>query len=139
MKDITPIKEAFSSTHRDRIYILDKNTLKVFEVTDEDDEDYKLEIAEKVQKSPDRYIPIPKRQGHQSFEDMRTFINTKISNKGLQEKLRRAISTEKGAFSRFKDTLSVEDQGILREWYEYLEECIEEEVIHWLRENYINI
>ncbi|MDD3625715.1 MAG: UPF0158 family protein [bacterium] len=139
MTDLKQIKEAFSSTHKDRIYILDKKTLQIIEVSNEDEEDYQLEIAQKVQKSPDRYLNIPKRSAGSSYNDMVEFIHTKISNKGLQTKLEKAIATEKAAFARFKDILSVEDPETLKTWYVFLDKKVEEELISFLRENNVNI
>jgi len=139
MTNLKEIKEAFSSSHKDRIYLLDKKTMKVIEVSSDDEEELKLEIAQKVQREPDRFLNIPKRSASSSYNDMVEFIHTNISSKGLIAKLEKAIASERSAFARFKDVLSVEDPEILRAWYSFADQKIEKELLIFLRENNVNI
>lgn len=133
------LKEAYTQHQRDRIKILDTKTMKVIEVLDDDDEELKLMIASKVQKDPDRYLNIPHREASKSYDDIKEFINKNIHSKGLQDKLFKSIAVEKGAFSRFKDILSVENPDALRDWYTFLDQKIEADLMEWLRENNIEI
>ena len=137
--DLKRLREAFTDPRKDRIFILDKKNLEVIEVAESDDEEFQMEVAKKVQRFPERYIDIPRRDSSRSYEDMQKFIKERIENIGLRTKLFKAIAVERGAFSRFKDILSVEDPVLLKEWYEYINTRIEDELMEWLSEQGIEI
>jgi hypothetical protein len=65
--------------------------------------DEESELSERIDRQPDRYIPIPQEDPKEAYNDMPVFIET-LKNEALKEKLYIAI-TGPGAFRRFKDVL----------------------------------
>ncbi len=77
----------------------------------------------------ERFREIPKITSYESYGFMERFI-LNIKDEGIRNKLSGAIKG-KGAFRRFKDTIS-EWPEIEKRWYEYKDESIKKEVLDWL-------
>lgn len=76
-----------------------------------------------------RFVEIPKISSHEAYEFMERFI-WDIKDERVRNKLLGAIKG-KGAFRRFKDTIS-EWPDLEKRWYEYEDESIKKEVLDWL-------
>ena len=76
-----------------------------------------------------RFVEIPKISSHEAYEFMEEFVSN-IKDERIRDRLFRAIQG-KGAFRRFKDTIS-EWPDLEKRWYEYKDESIKKEVLDWL-------
>lgn len=76
-----------------------------------------------------RFVEIPKISSPEAYEVMESFI-WDISDEEVRNRLLGA-SKGKGAFRRFKDTIS-EWPDLEKRWYEYKDKSIKKEVLDWL-------
>ena len=77
----------------------------------------------------ERFVEIPKISSDETYEFMERFI-WDIKDGRVRNKLLRAING-KGAFRRFKDTIS-EWPDLEKQWYEYEDDSIKKEILDWL-------
>ncbi len=94
-----------------------------------------LYVAAAVEWSDDdRFLEIPRITSWEGYQDMEAFIET-VSDEHAQTRLLAAIQG-KGAFRRFKDTLTRYPEERDR-WFEFLDARNRERVLSWLREEEI--
>jgi len=146
--DFEMIGLAMEDVSRDCMeYYLDKETGQVIVLSEEisryaeGDEDSiredlpdwqkgEIQIAENIRNnSRDRYINIPEKPTYESYNIMVDFAE-KVEDELLREKLSIALDG-KGAFRRFKSVLS-NYPDYEREWFEFKEGRIKEEIMEWL-------
>lgn len=129
------------------IWYLDTDTGEVIhidssvmeDIEDEDDEaiddypEWMKEMAEVANvvlaDNRGRFKEIPEITSHESYRIMERFI-LDIKDESIRNRLFGAIKG-KGAFRRFKDTIS-EWPEIEKQWYEYRDEAVRREVLDWL-------
>jgi hypothetical protein len=98
--------------------------------------DEEVKLLERIDRQPDRYIPIPQEDPKEAYDDMPVFIET-LKNDALKEKLFIAI-TGPGAFRRFKDVLL--DYPDEREaWFKFKKDRTKKRVFTWIESNSIKI
>jgi hypothetical protein len=91
--------------------------------------DEEVKLLERIDRQPDRYIPIPQEDPKEAYNDMPVFIET-LKDEALKEKLYIAI-TGPGAFRRFKDVLL--DYPNEREvWFKFKKDRTKTRVYKWL-------
>lgn len=91
--------------------------------------DEESKLLERINRQPDRYIPIPQEDPKEAYNDMFDFIET-LDDKNLKEKLHIAIKGP-GAFKRFKDVLL--DYPDEREaWFSFKQVRTKARVYRWL-------
>ena len=117
-------------------YYIDTKTNKVVlhidEAYDGDPEETKLE--KKIEKYPDRFIPIPKRGSRDEYEWMTEFTES-LDDENLRENLFIALDG-KGAFRRFKNVLlNYEEKR--EEWFKFRNKKMKQDVLEWCKENEI--
>jgi len=146
--DFEMIGMAMEDVSRDCMeYYLDKETGQVIVLSEEisryaeGDEDSiredlpdwqkgEIQIAENIRNNNrDRYINIPEKPTYESYNIMVDFAE-KIEDELLREKLSIALDG-KGAFGRFKRVIN-DYPDYEREWFEFKEGRIKEEIIEWL-------
>jgi hypothetical protein len=146
--DFEMIGMAMEDVSRDTMeYYLDKETGQVIVLSEEiaryaeEDEDSiredlpdwqkgEIQVADNIRNdSIDRYINIPEKPTHESYNIMVDFAE-KVEDELLREKLYIALDG-KGAFGRFKRVIS-DYPDYEREWFEFKEGRIKEEVMEWL-------
>lgn len=83
-----------------------------------------------------RFIPIPRSEPREGYDDMQAFIDT-VPNAGLRERLRTAIRG-RGPFRRFKNVLA--NHSTERErWFAFRDERARERVLEWLADEGIEL
>jgi hypothetical protein len=114
-----------NTSHEVKFYF-DKQTGEVEMLGDyiETDPDLEERIEEEF---GERYISVPKIESWQSFEDMEEFTKI-VTNKRMKNSLERALSGGRGAFRRFKDTIS-NDQDLLEQWYKFKDQRNQDRVL----------
>jgi hypothetical protein len=91
------------------------------------DEENKL--SERIDRQPDRYIPIPQEDPKESYNDMHDFIEA-LKDEALTEKLYIAIKGP-GAFKRFKDVL-LDYPNEKEAWFSFKKARTKTRVYKWL-------
>jgi hypothetical protein len=86
-------------------------------------------VSKKILSGDKRYQRIPEKSSSESYNLMAEFITMPCANQ-LKEKLSLAING-KGAFRRFKDTLSL-SPDIEKHWYDFKQKRLNKDVIEWL-------
>ncbi len=136
---------AFETSSWEAQYYLDVETGEIVLITDDirshldhPDSDFEpvewekelIEVAKRVEESRGtRYLEIPHQDSHEGYRDMERFIAT-VHDQRLRDRLERTIHG-RGAFRRFKDTVS-ENPEELKRWYAYTERCVYEQMVDWL-------
>jgi hypothetical protein len=147
--DIEDIALAMESSEglEESVWYLDTDTGEVIhidssvmeDIEDEDDEaiddypEWMKEMAEVANvvlaDNRGRFKKIPEITSHESYRSMERFI-LDIKDESIRNRLFGAIKG-KGAFRRFKDTIS-EWPEIEKQWYEYRDGAVRREVLDWL-------
>lgn len=83
-----------------------------------------------------RYVALPEADSREGYRDMEAFIDT-VTDARLQGRLDRAIRG-RGAFRRFRDTLS-EDEAEEQRWYAFKQQRLEERAREWLADEGIEL
>lgn len=146
MVDIEEIAICFEDNNRcDQDYYLDTESGKIIILPGEllsrlendepisdlpDWEQELVKVAEEIFSGAGCYQRIPEKSPSESYNLMAEFIDTPYA-KPLKENLALAIKG-KGAFRRFKDTLSLYP-AVEKHWYEFKQGRLNKEVIEWLQ------
>ena len=87
-----------------------------------------VEVARAMAEDPgERFVDVPDKFDFHEYREMERFIGT-VSDSAVAEELWRAIEG-KGAFRYFKDTAN--RLGLLKQWYEYRDNALNEFVADW--------
>jgi len=128
--------EAYEIGSSEIDYYIDTKTNKVVfhidEAYDGIPEETKLE--KKIEKYPNRFIPIPKRESRDEYEWMMEFTES-LNDENLREKLEIALDG-KGAFRRFKNVL-LNYQEKREEWFKFRDKKMKQDILAWCKENEI--
>lgn len=89
-------------------------------------------IMEQIEEEPERYLPIPEREHHESYQEMVEFAET-VKDELLKEKLFIALDG-RGAFRRFKNVPYNYPEERER-WFSFKEQILRRRVQEWLEEN----
>lgn len=87
-------------------------------------------LVEAVNDTEGRYLRVPTADSREGWQDMADFVST-VEDDDLRRDLDRAIDG-KGAFRRFKDTLS-RDSDERERWFEFKSERTTKRIRHWLK------
>lgn len=79
--------------------------------------------------SEERFVRIHARSSKEEWRDMARFIDEKVEDPVVRNRLREAIDGD-GAFRRFKK--AVQGEGLKAEWHQFKDQCIHEAAIKWL-------
>jgi hypothetical protein len=91
--------------------------------------DEESKLLERINRQPDKYIPIPQEDPKEAYNDMPLFIET-LKDEALKEKLYIAI-TGPGAFRRFKDVfLDYPDER--EAWFSFKQARTKTRVCKWI-------
>jgi len=115
---------------------IDSKTNKVITHIDEayDGDPEETKLKKKIEKYPNRFIPIPKRESRDEYEWMMEFTES-LDDENLREKLEIALDG-KGAFRRFKNVL-LNYQEKRKEWFKFRNKKMKQDILEWCKENEI--
>jgi Uncharacterised protein family (UPF0158) len=113
--------------------VIDRETGELIPIGEDGDFQYPDEEDEEACDTFDkRYINVPHMGSHDSYEDMKDFIDT-VTNETLQKLLCVAING-RGAFRRFKDVL-LDYEIERRNWFDFSGNRALTRVAKWLESN----
>ena len=116
------LNEWYLDTQTGKVVLVDTESIDLEEDEEELDEDApdwqkdERETARLDKENPDRFVNIPENDRHEAYRLMEDFIAT-VRDDRANDLLARAIEG-KGAFRRFKDTLS-EFPVIRQQWFDF--------------------
>jgi len=127
------ITEAFAKADDERDFYLEREEgFLVFADLDKSEEE--LENLEKaLQSNPERYCPIPKMSFYEIKKLMEGFVNEKVYDIDVKEKLLDIIGS-KEARENFLEFMC-DHELELEKWNQYYQERFKIRIIEWLREN----
>jgi hypothetical protein len=111
---------------------INKVVRHIDEAYDGDPEETKLK--KKIEKYPNRFIPIPKRESRDEYEWMVEFTES-LDDKNLKENLFIALDG-KGAFKRFKNVLLNYPEK-REKWFKFKDKKMKQDILEWCKENEI--
>ena len=128
--------EAYEFGSSEIDYYIDTKTNKVVLHIDEayDGDPGETKLEKKIEKYPDRFISIPKRESGDEYEWMVEFTES-LDDKSLKENLFIALDG-RGAFRRFKNVLLNYPEK-REEWFKFRDKKMKQEILEWCKENEI--
>jgi Uncharacterised protein family (UPF0158) len=128
--DFEELRFAMEDASYEHQYFLDTETGEVILISEYDDDEESTQRLEAIDEAePGRYLPVPRAESSDGYQDMQEFIDT-VSDKQLQQLLEVAIHG-KGAFRRFKDVLA-RDPAEQQRWFAFQMERLDTRVREWL-------
>ena len=147
--DLQEVVEALESAAEEHTYYLDKRTVEIVLLTNEDLEaaeedeliseypDWQresiLKAREVLGSSADNFLSLPDRGDIYEYQIMEDF-GREFANRAIGERLLRLIKGS-GAFGRFKHEIF--SLGIEEDWFSFKRNRLEEIAIEWLDEHHI--
>jgi len=128
--------EAYELGSSEIDFYIDTKTNEVVHYMDEayDGMPEETRLKKKIEKYPNRFIPIPKRESRDEYEWMVEFTES-LNDENLKEKLEIALDG-KGAFRRFKNVL-LNYQEKREEWFKFRNKKMKQDILEWCKENEI--
>lgn len=124
--DMKALISALEETARDTSHFLDRETGEVIKVSISSPR----QIKERIQRSPQRYVFIPRIPSAEGYKDMQEFINT-VNDKKIKARLIEAIEGNL-PFRDFRHIL--EGHPLEKErWFKFKDERLSKRAQNWLK------
>ncbi|MBN1525082.1 MAG: hypothetical protein JW904_11395 [Spirochaetales bacterium] len=127
--DMSGLIYAVEDQNDSSVHFLDTQTGEVISIVEDFDLPEDDEMRDRLEESPDRFLPLEPMDSSQSFEIMEDFVRSLPGSKAKE--VLHGVLCQPKPFRRFKDSIG-EFPNISSRWLEFHDSRIKEHVVAWL-------